>query len=440
MPISPMTFQPLSFQQANPFLTGFGASQDIFAKALQNIVAPQQAQQEIEKQKLANALQQINLQTAPQMNQAELALKQAQLPYMQAQTGRLQQEMQFYPKDIQSQIAARQAQTGLTQEETKYMPLKYGIEASNALRQNERFGQMYELSRALTNMPAAARDAWIAQHPDEYTDMINTIANSKQGQQQSQQMLSNILGQYFPGAQFQQQPQQQMQVSSAVPAPGSVGKLSQAIQQQALQSGGQFTSTPEQIDQIRLASQMSANNAITTRQGRTQAESAVKLDNWLHDVQPAYSSAIQNISQYAGLLGKGKRGVDALQKENPQAYNDYQWFKNTFRTNIDAMITQMEGTSITPAQQEQYQKMVSKAFDDLTTDPKSAIQQFNRLMSTLDDISKQRVSVAEPLFKGTHQEAFGYQGIPAPYVGTKTSGLDMSHMSDDELRKIAGGK
>lgn len=92
MPINAMYFQPETFQQANPFLSGMQAGQGLFqgmqdartrqlqANALQAqlpFVAPE-AQQQLQAAKLANALQQNTLNFAPQMSAADLAQKQAQ--------------------------------------------------------------------------------------------------------------------------------------------------------------------------------------------------------------------------------------------------------------------------------------------------------------------------------------------------------------------------
>lgn len=416
MPIPVMNFQQEQIDPLSPLLRGAAAGQQLFSQGVKNAYLPQMSQQELQRMQLANALAQIQNKYAEPTAQA--ALQHQQLIN------------QYLPEDMQTQFAQRRAQTGLTNAQTDYMPLNYAIQASNSMRANSRFGDAYQLSSALRNMPAATRDAWIAQHPEEYNDMVNTMADKASQQQAnpSQNLLASVLSKYYPGIEMggsgaaPAQPQQ-MQSQQGIPTEGGNMSLSpqlaQALgqqQQQPAMPQRRFTSTPEQIEQLKLASQMSANNALTTNYSRKQGEAAVKLDNWLMQSQPEYSRAIQNMSQYAGLIGKGQKGIDALQKENPQAYQDYQWFTNTFRTNIDALITQMEGTSITPAQQEQYQNMLSKSFNDLTTDPKSAVNQINRLMDTLFSISKQRVEVAQPLFKDTYSKAFGYEEPKGDYV------------------------
>jgi hypothetical protein len=96
-------FPILNFEQNNPLLTGiqkglsmgYGARgsenqlrTDAFKRALLEKYGVQEAEQGIEKDRLANALSQIELQYAPQTAETALAYKQGQIPLMneQAQT------------------------------------------------------------------------------------------------------------------------------------------------------------------------------------------------------------------------------------------------------------------------------------------------------------------------------------------------------------------
>ncbi len=96
MPTYPVYFQPLSFQQNSPILSGMEAAN------------------QIRGQNIANQLANVQLQYAPQMSQAELSLKQAQLPYMQAQTGLVNAQTGAIPSEIQERLA----QAGLLGSET----------------------------------------------------------------------------------------------------------------------------------------------------------------------------------------------------------------------------------------------------------------------------------------------------------------------------------
>lgn len=86
MPISPMYFNPLSFQQASPFLTGFQAGTNIGSQNLANVgtslqnqllaarvpYAGQMSQAQLKQAQLQNALSQNTLNYAPQTSQANL--------------------------------------------------------------------------------------------------------------------------------------------------------------------------------------------------------------------------------------------------------------------------------------------------------------------------------------------------------------------------------
>lgn len=84
---------------------------------------PQQMSADMQKQKMANELQKVALQYAPQNAQAELAYKQQQAPHLQAQTGLVNQQSQYYGPNIQSEMALRNAQANL---ENQKAQLPYG--------------------------------------------------------------------------------------------------------------------------------------------------------------------------------------------------------------------------------------------------------------------------------------------------------------------------
>jgi hypothetical protein len=91
MPIGPMYFNPLSFQQAAPYLTGFQAGTGLASQNLSNQsqqlqtalmsaqlpYAGQMAQQDLAQKQLANQLSQNTLNYAPQMSQADLENRKA---------------------------------------------------------------------------------------------------------------------------------------------------------------------------------------------------------------------------------------------------------------------------------------------------------------------------------------------------------------------------
>jgi hypothetical protein len=107
-------FQPESFQQANPMLSGIGAAQGLYQQAVQNrYLAPMLAAQ-LQKSQLTNQIMQPQAQYAPQITQAQLAYQQAQAPYLKAQTQGI----------LSGQIPLQMAQAGLTGTESQMNQFK----------------------------------------------------------------------------------------------------------------------------------------------------------------------------------------------------------------------------------------------------------------------------------------------------------------------------
>lgn len=121
MPLQQSYFQPLSFQQASPYVTGMEAGSNIASNnsmdqlrqmqsqqtGIQNAYLPSSLAQSLKSQKLANALAQSTLPFAAPQAQANLGLTGAQTGLVQGQTSA-----------IPSQIALQQAQAGLVGAQT----------------------------------------------------------------------------------------------------------------------------------------------------------------------------------------------------------------------------------------------------------------------------------------------------------------------------------
>lgn len=99
-------FPTISFDEANPFLKGMQTGQQIgfnFANMPLQLKA----------QLLQNQINQAKAQYAPQMELANLQKTQAQAPYIQAQTGLLNKDIQWYDPKTRSALALQGAQAGL---------------------------------------------------------------------------------------------------------------------------------------------------------------------------------------------------------------------------------------------------------------------------------------------------------------------------------------
>jgi hypothetical protein len=431
-----MYFQPLSFDQNNPFLTGMKGGEQLVGGALNNqatslanqlakiqlpFAAPT-AQAQLQGKQLANALDQNTLNYAPQMSQADLAYKQAQPGLIRAQTGEAN------------------AQTGLIGQQTKYYGMDELIKAQQANQSSSRFGPAYQLAKSLSSMPAATRATWIANNQDAYNQMVTDIAN---GNNQNQSFLTpQIMQQYFPGA-MQQQPQQPQQQANP-----QMQQVPQQMQPPAqpqmpgaqMQQPGRFAMpTPAQNAQTQQASQMSANQYLTTAATRRQMEGAMQVENIVND--PRIQTQVVNAAQYAGAVGKGSQAISALSQTNPKAYEDYLSLKNQTMPLLENRIKTLDQMGGTDKQREELQGLYNKTMDSLASNSSQFVGQFNELTKTLDTVAKSVQKSATPIFdvnrlNGSNQIANPYQPPNAPSQVQQIGGA----LNNSSQTKIIGGK
>ncbi len=439
-------FDRISFQDANPVLSGVNSTQELMRQALLN-----------QNQRVANQYQPQNL--------AE-ALKQAQL-----QNGLDTVKLQYAPQTAQAGINNTNANTGLmgaqtnlTNTKNRFEPLQNVIEAMRAQQQTSRFGQAYQLKSALQSMAPAARDTWISQHADEYNDMINTMANKANQQQDSMgsNILNQMMGQMFPqqgGAQqqggmqrpgmMQAPPQQQgPQLSSgndsdlmqelsnnpslmqAMMAQGGNNQQQPMQQQQPGMQQAAPNAMPNQdanVDQLKRALQLSANKSLTTASTQRQNEAVTQIDSMLSD--PGFRERAKNASLYAGALGKGGAFVDALSQQNPKAYLDYLTFMNNDVTWLSNRIKSADNMAGTDAQREELHNAFSKAINPATSNPEMFMSQIDNLQKSLHTLSTGVQKSANPIFD-TQRERPAQYGNSSSSASKQYSDADLQHTAE----------
>lgn len=390
--------------QGNPAAKGMLPS---LMQGLQLGMMPHQMKQQLEQQRLANALKQLELQYAPQMNDAELAYKQAQTPHMNAQTRQLGLESQYYPQDITSRIDERNVGTQLNKEQLRLLPLDYLLKFNNNNKTSTRFGDAYQLSRMLGTMPSSARAVWISENQEAYNDMLNTLANKTLAAQEnkSNDVLKDALSKYFPN-EFkdltinpnEEETQNLINAGIGKPDLQNLGPLSAQlnnIQQSQLPQNNSFSSNPEMIDRMRTASQISANNSLTTAASRRQLEGAIQVGEIMND--PGFQSRAINASRYAGAVGKGKASMAALSQKNPQAYEDYLTFLNTDVVLLQNRIKTLDQMGATDAQREELHGLYSRTMDNITSNPEQFLIQLNNLGKAVDNVARGVEKSTNPL-------------------------------------------
>ena len=389
-------FPILSFEQANPYLTGAQAAQNMISTALNQKSLREQIQQAM----LANQLQQ---QIQPSQTQATIAqnlgLAQTAQPMALARLQQLQNINKYYGSTQQSNLDTDKLNRDLLQQRMQYFPLDERLKMQNAMQQSSRFGGAYQLARALSAMAAPAREEWINAHQDQYDQMLADLGNKSST---PPLITPGLLQKYFPDAVI---PTQKMN-QSAMQRPSVADAGNQRIASSLLspQNGmnipmsvpNQFqASTPEQKQKIALASTIAANNALTTMATRRQYEGAQQVEQIFQD--PEVKSLVMNASQYAGAAGKGKAAIAALSQKNPKAYEDYLTFSNVTMPLIQSRIKTLDQMGATDSQREILENMYKKTMDKFTSNPAQFMDQFNELSKMLNVIARAVSKSATPL-------------------------------------------
>lgn len=328
------------------------------------------------------------------------------------------EQAKYYGADTMSQIGLRDAQGGLARSETKFMPLKYAIEAGNSMRQNDRFGGSYQFAKILSQMDTATRATYIADHPEQYAQMLNDLGNKALDDKKNagNDVVSRMANQFFPPPQdnLTLSPQDQAHLAAAGIAKSpaqmpQIGGLADAPPPQSLPqqppmqqlpmnqpNQSRFNSTPEEIERLKLASQMHANQALTTGKTRSQMEGGVQLKSMLAD--EGLQERASNAAAYAGALGKGKAGLAALSQTNPNAYEDYLTFMRQDVTGILNRFRAVEGMASTDQQREELHNVFQKTMDSLTSNPDQFMTQFKNFEKVTDNIARGVQKSATPIF------------------------------------------
>lgn len=376
---------------------------------------PFQQSAELEKQKLANALAKVQLQYAPQMNQADLG-------YKQAQTGLANEQAKYFGPTAESEIRLRGAQTGLTNQQSKYLPLDTLIKAIQSQNSQTRFGTAYQQSKSLSMMDKAPRDKWIADNQAAYTDMINTLGNKSLQQQASQgnDMLSNAIAQYYPGL-ANKQPLPQTPGAPALLQQNAPAPMTVPIGAQPQQP--QFGSTPDQIASLANISNMAANQHLTTAATRRQAEGAQQFDSVVND--PALEARAQNAFQYAGIQNKPKQIIDSFNRSNPKAYEDYVTFINNDLPFMDSRIKALDQIGATDKQRELLENLSKKTMFAISSNSPRAAELWKSFKESVNNVNRAVLKSAQPI------------GDTGRYSGGSQQAPSDSNYSDEDIKSTA---
>lgn len=131
MPIGVQNFQPLDFDQNNPFITGMGKGQQLFSNIIKNSFAPQNEMASLKDKLLENIIKsaqakyaepnamqtsrQLGLQTQMMEPEAKYAtpLTLAKLSGMQNRSALEGEQARYYGRNVESEISSRNKQAAL---------------------------------------------------------------------------------------------------------------------------------------------------------------------------------------------------------------------------------------------------------------------------------------------------------------------------------------
>lgn len=442
----------LSSASNNPFMNALNTyNAGIQSQFLRPSLAEQLRQAQLE-----NQIKQAQAHYAQPMEAAKLAVQQATAPHLQADTGYLQQQTKWYGPETEAKIGLEGSQANYYGQEAKFMPLKYALEATNQSRLGGRFGQAYQFSRALQALPPEQRSAYIAQHPDEYSDMLNTLGNKalQQDDNSGQQLIQNLMKQYYP-QQYQgmqqgqeQQSQQPPTIANQFQNPNAqqtqgmqrpdysnIGQQTQTLaaglqpqqpslaqnlmQQQPQQPS--FTTTPEKQQQIKDIWEHDANLKNTPNIIRNRATNAVALESTYLKNRDEWAPKMKDALHYAGLLGRGQRLADEWRNEHPESVANYDWFTHVWSTLSTNGIRYLEGMGGTDQQKQELLGLTKDVVDNIRSNPKRAEASINNLMNTVQEFADGVYNAAEPVYKGTYRRQGGIKPFKGNYLDTSSS-------------------
>ncbi len=451
MPIQPFIARPISFDEANPFVTGLKKGSDIASEFMDNLQKS------------------IALKYADQNQQAALAEAQAKAPYMQAQTqGILQGQIPYQQAQVreidQGQIPLQQAQSGYYGAETgkinamlpadiaeANLKLKYpGLSLTGPAAQVAAAQYYDDIQRNaskqndIANAAAAIRAANLASSPNTNMSLANTppalsnisrvlgaqntpglnlpqtpqqtaVLDNIFGQQPSQQAPIPQQSQPQPQVQAQQPNQSQsygdmirnslfadlaskqartnyfnnpiVQMGRALNSPTmeslastnpTVAKYLASALTAGIPGSGQSALTENDYKQLQANLADTLNRKTTTAQIINQRQYAGILDN-LFDKG---DSLIPDVSKYAGLVGQGQKGIDALKSSfgtSSPEYSNYLLFSRSLAPILSNEMRRTLGGQATDSEQKIMANLANPAWID--SNPVQAMQQYSFLKS-----------------------------------------------------------
>lgn len=274
---------------------------------------------------LDNILKQIQANYAPSLDQSKLAQSNAMLGFMPLKEA-------------------------LAREQLTLDPQKLALQQQQLQQSQSRFSNpQYIANNTLKALPTAQRSVLIAQQP---STIYGSIANAYK------------------------------QAAAGNPiAAGNAAANNLAPTQAAFPA---MTTTPDDIAQLKQASELAANRALTTASTNRQQEGGEQVKALINSDQ--FNNGAKAFAQYAGAIGKGKEYYDKWSNTNQNQLNDAMSFKQQMIPFLSNRIKTLDGMGSTDAQRQELQHAFSAAFTSPSSNPARAMASIKHLQDTINSV------------------------------------------------------
>jgi hypothetical protein len=418
---------------------------------------PYMKQQQEEAAKQAQYLSQMQAARTPYaggLAQAELAKAQADPLYTMAQTRKTEEvdipkgkeEIAWYGPQAQSEINQRRAAAAHMGAEDRFLPLKYALEAQKTQQSASRFGQAYQMVQMVKQMNPAEKSQWLKQNQEAYNQAMADTGNKQLQNEASkyQSLVDKLLSNTYGGG-FQnsgnagsslvnnlsagpkaQQPTQALAQPQVQPVANQQPQAPQQppMQQQQPAAGNQgkpqFTNKPEDIQTLKDINSYYVNRELLSGKQKQRLDGALDMERWLSENRDEYAPKLKDATQYAGLIGKGKRERDEWLNKNPDAIANYDWAVSQFAPNLVNQIKVMEQLASSNEQRHEMHAMVQD-INNARSNPQRAIASMNNAVKTLYQLGDAIIKTSEPINKGVTRRIHELPKDTGQYIDTGTA-------------------
>ena len=275
---------------------------------------------------------------------------------------------------LQGKIPLERAQAGMVNVQAKYLPEKLQ-------QQENRFGPEFQFLKFVQSMPAETRNAFLADHMDEYNQALSSVASRmKQYQQGTPSEL----------------PVSDKQKNNLKNLFGDQKDLT--VDPEALKNP--FRNTAQQTQTASNIAKMVVNKSLTDAPLRNRYQAAVAASELLKD--PAIEDSFKTLAKFSGLEGSIKANRLRLPKSlggDPIEYSKIQSARDQLGGVLSGSIKTLEGMPTSNKGLQQALSFFRQSQATLGSDYGAAMSFFNRGKQLLNAEAKSLQKAAEPAYE-----------------------------------------